>query len=78
MVKSLTLYSTDGCHLCENAERLLRSMPELRRVTVDVIDIADDEALFARYGASIPVVATRAGAELAWPFNADDVLQLVS
>jgi hypothetical protein len=78
MIKSLTLYSTEGCHLCESAERLLRSMPELRRTTVDVVDIVDDAALFSRYGTTIPVVATAAGAELAWPFNADDVLRLVS
>ncbi len=73
----LTLYSTEGCHLCESAERLLRSMPELHRVTVDVVDIADDPALLSRYGTSIPVVAT-ADAELAWPFNADDVLHFLS
>ena len=78
MIKSLILYSTEGCHLCESAERLLRSMPELRRTTVDVVDIVNDATLFARYGASIPVVATERGAELAWPFNADDVLRLVS
>jgi hypothetical protein len=78
VIKSFILYSTAGCHLCESAERLLRSMPELRRVTVDVVDIADDAALFARYGESIPVVATCTGAELAWPFNADDVLLLLS
>lgn len=78
MIKSLILYSTEGCHLCESAERLLRSMPELRRTTLDVVDIADDATLFARYGTSIPVVASAAGAELAWPFNADDVLRLVS
>ena len=77
MIKSLTLYSTDGCHLCESAERLLRSMPELRRVTLDVVDIAADEALLARYGASIPVLAAASG-EISWPFNADDVLQLLS
>jgi hypothetical protein len=78
VIQSLILYSTEGCHLCDNAERLLRSMPELRRTTVDVVDIANDATLFSRYGTSIPVVATHAGAELAWPFNADDVLQLVS
>ena len=77
MTKSLTLYSTDGCHLCENAQRLLRSMPELRRVTLDVVDIVDDDALFARYGTLIPVLTTPEK-ELAWPFNADDVLQLLS
>lgn len=78
MIKSLILYSTEGCHLCESAERLLRSMPELRRTTVDVVDIVNDDALFSRYGTMIPVVATVAGAELAWPFNADDVMRLVS
>ena len=78
MIKSLILYSTEGCHLCEIAERLLRSMPELRRTTVDVVDIVDDDALVSRYGTTIPVLATEAGAELAWPFNVDDVLRLVS
>jgi hypothetical protein len=78
VIKSLILYSTEGCHLCDNAERLLRSMPELRRITVDVVDIANDATLLSRYGTSIPVVATQTGAELAWPFNADDVLRLVS
>jgi hypothetical protein len=53
-------------------------MPELRRTTVDVVDIADDTRLFERYGTLIPVVASEAGVELVWPFNADDVLRLVS
>jgi len=76
LAKSLILYSTGGCHLCERAEALLRSMPELRGVPVDVVDIATDTALFERYGASIPVLA--AGPRtIAWPFNADDVVELV-
>ena len=78
MIKSLILYSTSACHLCERAQRLLASMPELRFVAVDVVDIADDAALLARYGLSIPVLANASGAELAWPFNADDIVQLVS
>jgi hypothetical protein len=53
-------------------------MPELQCVTLDLVDIASDPLLVARYGASIPVVAVGSGAELAWPFNADDVLALVS
>ncbi len=77
MIKALTLYSTEACHLCERAERLLRSMPELRDVTLDVIDIANDETLLGRYGTSIPVLAVPSG-EIAWPFNADDILQLLS
>ena len=76
MAKSLILYSTGGCHLCERAEALLRSMPELRNVPVEVVDIANDPALFERYAQSIPVLAARSGDTLAWPFNADDVLEL--
>jgi hypothetical protein len=78
MFKSLTLYSTGACHLCERAHELLTSMPELRSVTVDVVDIADDDSLFARYGTSIPVLAVASGAELGWPFNADDILRLLA
>ena len=33
-------------------------MPELRRMTVDVVDIVNDATLFARYGTSIPLDAT--------------------
>ena len=78
MFKSLTLYSTGACHLCERAHELLISMPELRSVTVDVVDIADDDSLLARYGTSIPVLTVASGAELGWPFNADDILRLLS
>jgi Glutaredoxin-like domain (DUF836) len=76
LAKSLILYSTGACHLCERAELLLRSMPELRNVPLDVVDIANDAALLERYGQSIPVLATPAGRVIAWPFNADDVLEL--
>jgi hypothetical protein len=78
MFKAVTLYSTGGCHLCERAHDLLVSMPELRSVTVDVVDIATDDSLLARYGAAIPVLAVASGAELGWPFNADDILRLLS
>jgi Glutaredoxin-like domain (DUF836) len=78
VIKSLILYSTSACSLCERAEGLLRSMPELRTVTLNVVDIADDALLVARYGETIPVIATASGNILAWPFNADDVIALVS
>ena len=78
MIKSLILYSTSACQLCERAQSLLASMPELRFVEVDVVDIAEDATLLARYGTSIPVLVIASGAELAWPFNADDILELVS
>jgi hypothetical protein len=72
---TLTLYSTSGCHLCERALELLRSMPELARHTVIEVDVALDRDVLARYGARIPVIAIgRSGVEVDWPFNADDVI----
>lgn len=75
----MQLYSTSGCHLCEEAEALLRHARQ-RRATLDwqVVDIADDDALFERYGWLIPVLHARSGSatnapatdeELRWPFD---------
>ena len=75
-MRRLILYTTDGCHLCEAAAALLRSMPELSRTPVTLVDIALDEALVRRYGTRIPVIACDAR-EATWPFNADDVLRLL-
>ena len=72
----LTLYSTDSCQLCDRAFQMLRSMPELRNIELDVVDIALDECLMERYGTRIPVLRSD-DAELDWPFNADEVLALI-
>lgn len=62
----LILYSTAGCHLCEEAEQLLRSLqPEYPRLAWDVVDIADDDVLFERYGWVIPVLRFAAAGESA-------------
>lgn len=64
----LTLYSTWGCHLCEEAEAMLRAA-SAEFVTVDIVD---DPAAFALYRTEIPVLAQHhAGhiTELKWPFD---------
>ena len=68
----LVLYSTDGCHLCEEAEALLRAQQGQRAEALawTVVDIAGDDALFARYGWLIPVLRRDDGQELRWPFDA--------
>ena len=76
MPMTLTLYSTQACQLCDRALEMLRSMPELRHVEFDVIDIALDEDLLNRYERLIPVLRSSCG-EIAWPFNADEVLALL-
>jgi len=68
----LTLYSTEGCHLCEEAEALLEGERSGSRplLTWTVVDIAVDDTLFARYGWHIPVLRRDEGDELRWPFDA--------
>lgn len=65
------LYGTDGCHLCEEAEEIVR----LAGLCYDTQDIIDDEALLKRYGIKIPVLAHPGrGLELHWPFGPEQVL----
>jgi glutaredoxin len=50
--RRVTLYTRAGCHLCDDAERLLRGYglePEL-------IDVDADPTLAAAYGDCVPVV----------------------
>lgn len=65
----LKLYTTLGCHLCEQLEaeliRLGKADLELER-----IEIAGDEALLERYGSRIPVLAD-GGDELERGFEAE-------
>jgi len=72
MTVNLSFYTTDGCHLCEEAkvflQQLLAQQPE--RFQVEVIDIVESNNLVEQYGTRIPVVV-REGAQqdLGWPFD---------
>ncbi|MBU3824510.1 MAG: glutaredoxin family protein [Candidatus Oceanisphaera merdipullorum] len=68
----LTLFSTDGCHLCEQAWALLEQT-NLSKVTV-LEDIINDERWLADYGVRIPVLQHSSGRELDWPFTAADII----
>tara|TARA_R110002126_G_scaffold38993_34_gene116113 strand:+ start:2474 stop:2698 length:225 start_codon:yes stop_codon:yes gene_type:complete len=58
------LYSTWGCHLCQQAEALLTEAG----VNFQVVDIIDDEQLLQQFRVHIPVLA--AGDRLLyWPFD---------
>ena len=71
----LTLLATDACALCDDAFDLLASMPELRGVGLDVVDVAEQPLLVETYGERLPVLVWRdeSGAilrPLDWPFDA--------
>jgi hypothetical protein len=71
----LILYSTSGCHLCEQAQRIVQNT---LGAPAPEVDIADDEQLLARYGVRIPVLRrTDTDAEIGWPFGEPDVLALL-
>jgi hypothetical protein len=73
VIPVLHLYTTSGCHLCEEAESLLRH--QLTGFTLQPVEIADSVTLVEQYGLRIPVIAVQGipGAELDWPFRAEDV-----
>jgi hypothetical protein len=68
---SFYLYSTAGCHLCEQAEALLQPFLRAGLFHVQVVEISHDEELVRRYGLRIPVLACAAKdvEELGWPFD---------
>ncbi|MEX2469374.1 MAG: glutaredoxin family protein [Pseudohongiellaceae bacterium] len=74
----MNFYTTAGCHLCEEAERLLIELVAQHPVTVEVIDIAADEGLAEEYGIRIPVVRHQeSGREAGWPFSYGDLVRLL-
>ena len=72
---SVVLYTTVGCHLCDQARELVSTVaPDL---TLTLVDVAEDDELLARYGERIPVLM-KEGRELGWPFGLLDVQQFLA
>ena len=73
--KTLTLYSTSNCHLCDNAVAILN---ELAIYPFTIVEISDSEQLLTSYSTKIPVLRREDNnAELNWPFNAQEVVQFL-
>ena len=77
----LILYSTAGCHLCEQAHELVdRCLNELPASVhgLQISDIAEHADLMERYGSLIPVLRNEmSGQEVNWPFDAAAVKSLL-
>ena len=50
--RTAKVYSRNGCHLCEQAEELLRRYD----FQVETVDVDQDPELKGRYGQCVPVV----------------------
>jgi glutaredoxin len=72
---NLKLYGSEYCHLCDEAEAVLREIG----VVFEYVDIADDDGLVEMYGTRIPVLKRMdTGAEVGWPFDADIVSRFLN
>lgn len=63
--RTVTVYTRDGCHLCDEAVAVVRATAAGEpRVTVELVDIDADPVLHERYTVRVPVVAVD-GVEIA-------------
>ena len=70
------LMTTLGCHLCEDAQALLQLYKEQSdyEFSVELVEVAESEALVEKYGIRIPVlVHSLSKQELAWPFDMEQL-----
>lgn len=73
------LYSSEGCHLCEEA--LALCLQYIKPENLNIIDIVDDDDLVEQYGVHIPVLKklsqdSSQNIKLFWPFTQAQIKQL--
>lgn len=69
-------YTTEGCHLCEQAWALIIAQDLVNAMTQ--VEIIHDEADVARYGIRIPVIKNRdTDKEIGWPFDAVELANFI-
>lgn len=75
----ILLYTTAGCHLCEQAEAILEPVARCNQLIWQPVDIASSEALVEAYGIRIPVIKVEGAAEdIGWPFDESALLDYLS
>ena len=74
-MKVLYLYTTVGCHLCEQALDLINPLLIDFSFGLEAVDIADSDELVEKYGIRIPVLRRPdIDKELGWPFDQQQLL----
>lgn len=68
----VTLYTTLGCHLCEEARGLLDALTQELSLEIESVEIAASDDLMEKYGIRIPVVK-KGQQELGWPFTLEEL-----
>lgn len=76
-MKNYILYSTDGCHLCEQAWQLCQQLGLGEQV--QVVDIVYDDSLSEQYGVHIPVLKQLSSQQqLFWPFDQQQLAEFIA
>ena len=69
-------YTTEGCHLCEQAWALVIAQDRVNEMTQ--VEIIHDEADIARYGIRIPVIKNNeTDKEIGWPFDSIELADFI-
>jgi glutaredoxin len=55
-MKTVTLYTRPGCHLCDDARVALKQLQAATPFELEEVDIETDDALHAAYLERIPVI----------------------
>ncbi|HIC45454.1 MAG TPA: glutaredoxin family protein [Methylophaga aminisulfidivorans] len=71
------LYTTAGCHLCEQAQELLHASSQAYAIDIKPIEIGDDDKLVEEFGVHIPVVEFPDKQQLFWPFDLTQLNQKI-
>lgn len=76
-MRELNLYTTLGCHLCDQAAAMV-TQQGTSDLSLTLVEISESEALMEKYAVRIPVLKFQVGgndenAELAWPFTAEEL-----
>lgn len=72
------LLGTSGCHLCTQAEEVLRCLQAVYPISYQLIDIAEfDEPLMMAFASTIPVLITQ-NRRLNYPFSVMDLQGLMT
>ena len=78
MSRRVVVYSKPGCHLCEDALRLLQELRDEFDLAIEEIDITSDRELFKNYFEKIPVLVIDNRATLCAPISKQDIQSALS
>lgn len=72
----ITLFTTLGCHLCDDALAMLQYYQEQSgtHFAIERVEITDSEKLMETYGTRIPVLLhSETQQEIGWPFSMEQL-----